>query len=147
MLGHFGKGHSVHYLLSSGLGNELCASVVVVLVMVVFGVKSSSPSKLSFFGFSSRCPLIIYLKMIPPCWFCVRKENKAKTVSNHNRFGNTAFGRFNQLASILIKLCLQECFLFIYLELSLKCMTSCFTPQLYCFISPIQCPNKTRFWK
>lgn len=119
---------------------EWIVMVVVVLVTVVLGVESSSPSKLSFFGFSSWCfsSFIQFLSTV--LILCTRYQNKIKRFQITADVSKTKQHRrsFTDWLLLFIKACLQERFLFIYLECSLKCMTSGFNPQLYCFISPIQ---------
>lgn len=81
--------------------------------------------------------LVIYSEIFHPADSLYKKSKQVKTLSNHNRCfkDKTSFTNWLLLS---IKACLQECFLFIYLEFSLKCVTSCFNPHLYCFISPTQ---------
>lgn len=115
----------------------MCVMVVVVLVTVVLRVESSS-SKLSFFGFSSHCLQIIYSESYSsPLILCARKQNKLKHFQITTDVLKTKQHRrsFTNWLLLLIKACLQEC---IYFGVLSKCMTSCFNPHLYCFISPIQ---------
>lgn len=77
--------------------------------------------------------LIICSKLIPP----TRKQNELKHFRITTDVLKTKQHRrsFTNWLLLLIKACLQDC---IYFGVLSKCMTSCFNPHLYCFISPIQ---------
>lgn len=84
---------------------EWVMCVTVVLVTVVLGFESSSPSKLSFFGFSSWRLLITYWKLFHSADSLHKKSKRVKTFSNHNRcFKDKAASEiFYQLAATFNK--------------------------------------------